>query len=134
MKYSPTVNVANALRLPPIPLFIQRSVCGAGSVVLTLFIHSESVPCARSENLFFGNIVHTYGDSEHRAERYEVCTDVAIGNCAVICAPAVHLKPDIFFVNSDGYTPGKKRFCEENGIELVVSTRIPEAGLPTRST
>ena len=44
------------------------------------------------------------------------------------------LKPDIFFVNSDGYTPGKKRFCEENGIELVVSKRIPEAGLPTRST
>ena len=44
------------------------------------------------------------------------------------------LKPDIFFVNSDGYTPGKKRFCEANGIELVVSTRIPEAGLPTRST
>lgn len=44
------------------------------------------------------------------------------------------LKPDIFFVNSDGYTPSKKRFCEENGIELVVSTRIPEAGLPKRST
>lgn len=45
-----------------------------------------------------------------------------------------NLKPDIFFVNSDGYTPEKKRFCEENGIELVVSKRIPEAGLPTRST
>lgn len=44
------------------------------------------------------------------------------------------LKPDIFFVNSDGYTPGKKRFCEENGIQLLVSTRIPEAGLPKRST
>ena len=44
------------------------------------------------------------------------------------------LKPDIFFVNSDGYTPGKKRFCEENGIELIVSKRLPEAGLPTRST
>lgn len=44
------------------------------------------------------------------------------------------LKPDIFFVNSDGYTPGKKRFCEENGIELVVSKRVPEAGLPVRST
>ncbi len=44
------------------------------------------------------------------------------------------LKPDIFFVNSDGYSPSKKRFCEENGIELIVSTRIPEAGLPTRST
>ena len=46
----------------------------------------------------------------------------------------IRLKPDIFFVNSDGYTPGKKRFCEEHGIELVVSKRIPEAGLPVRST
>lgn len=44
------------------------------------------------------------------------------------------LKPDIFFVNSDGYTPGKKRFCDAHGIELVVSIRIPEAGLPKRST
>ena len=44
------------------------------------------------------------------------------------------LRPDIFFVNSDGYTPDKKKFCEENGIELVVSQRVPEAGLPTRST
>lgn len=44
------------------------------------------------------------------------------------------LKPDIFFVNSDGYTPEKKRFCKENGIELLVSNRIPAAGLPKRST
>lgn len=44
------------------------------------------------------------------------------------------LKPDIFFVNSDGYTPEKRRFCEENGIELVVSKREPAAGLPRRST
>ena len=46
----------------------------------------------------------------------------------------IRLKPDLFFVNSDGYTPGKKRFCEEHGIELVVSKRVPEEGLPTRST
>ena len=44
------------------------------------------------------------------------------------------LRPDIFFVNSDGYSPEKKKFCEENGIELVVSQRIPEVGLPARST
>ena len=44
------------------------------------------------------------------------------------------LKPDIFFVNTDGYTPEKKKFCEENGIELIVSKRIPESGLPRRST
>lgn len=44
------------------------------------------------------------------------------------------LKPDIFFVNSDGYTPEKRRFCEENSIELIVSQREPAAGLPRRST
>ena len=44
------------------------------------------------------------------------------------------LKPDYFFVNSDGYTPAKKEFCDRLGIRLVVSERIPEAGLPARST
>lgn len=44
------------------------------------------------------------------------------------------LRPDIFFVNTDGYTPEKKAFCEKLGIELVVSHRVPEAGLPARST
>ncbi len=45
-----------------------------------------------------------------------------------------HLKPDIFFVNSDGYTVEKKRFCDEHSIELIVSKREPAAGLPRRST
>jgi len=44
------------------------------------------------------------------------------------------LRPDIFFVNEDGYTPDKKRLCNELGIELVVSRRVPVAGLPPRST
>ena len=44
------------------------------------------------------------------------------------------LKPDIFFVNSDGYTPGKEAFCKELGIKLVVSKRIPGEGMPARST
>ena len=44
------------------------------------------------------------------------------------------LKPDIFIVNKDGYTPDKKRICEENGVELVVLERIPEEGLPARSS
>lgn len=44
------------------------------------------------------------------------------------------LKPDYFFVNTDGYTPAKKEFCEKLGIKLVVSERIPEPGLPARST
>ncbi len=44
------------------------------------------------------------------------------------------LKPDIFFVNEDGYTPDKRKLCEELGIELLVSKRIPQQGLPVRST
>jgi len=44
------------------------------------------------------------------------------------------LKPDIFLVNSDGYTPEKKRVCNENNVELVVLERIPEKGLPARSS
>ena len=44
------------------------------------------------------------------------------------------LRPDIFFVNEDGYTPDKKRLCKELGIELIVSRRVPVDGLPPRST
>lgn len=44
------------------------------------------------------------------------------------------LKPDLFFVNEDGFTPDKQALCNELGIELMVSKRIPINGLPTRST
>ncbi len=43
-------------------------------------------------------------------------------------------KPDIFFVNSDGYTIEKEKLCHELGIKLIVSKRIPFEGLPSRST
>ncbi len=44
------------------------------------------------------------------------------------------LKPDIFFVNDEGFTPDKQAICAELGTELLVSKRIPADGLPTRST
>lgn len=44
------------------------------------------------------------------------------------------LHPDIFFVNTDGYSAEKARFCQELGIELKVSRRRPHEGLPARST
>ena len=44
------------------------------------------------------------------------------------------LRPDIFVMNEDGYSPDKKAICEELGIELKVLERIPDAGLPPRST
>jgi cytidyltransferase-like protein len=44
------------------------------------------------------------------------------------------IKPDYFVVNSDGFTEGKRRLCEENKVELIVLERIPEEGLPARSS
>lgn len=44
------------------------------------------------------------------------------------------LKPDIFFVNSDGHTPAKEELCQELGIRYIVSRRVPHGGLPVRST
>jgi cytidyltransferase-like protein len=44
------------------------------------------------------------------------------------------LKPDIFVVNTDGYTPEKKILCEKHGVKLFVLDRIPEDGLPARSS
>ena len=44
------------------------------------------------------------------------------------------LKPDIYFVNSDGHTPDKEKLCRELGIEYIVSKRIPHGDLPARST
>ena len=44
------------------------------------------------------------------------------------------LKPDIFFVNSDGHSNLKEQLCKDMGIEYVVSKRIPHENLPTRST
>lgn len=44
------------------------------------------------------------------------------------------LKPDIFFVNSDGHSSLKEQLCKELGIEYVVSKRVPHENLPVRST
>lgn len=44
------------------------------------------------------------------------------------------LKPDIFFVNTDGHNPAKEELCKKLGIEYIVSQRVPHANLPTRST
>ncbi|WP_163323664.1 adenylyltransferase/cytidyltransferase family protein [Draconibacterium mangrovi] len=46
----------------------------------------------------------------------------------------IELKPDYFVVNEDGYSPTKKELCDSLGIELKVLERIPDAGLPARST
>ncbi len=44
------------------------------------------------------------------------------------------LKPDFFVVNEDGFSPAKQELCDKLGINLKVLERIPDAGLPARST
>ena len=44
------------------------------------------------------------------------------------------LKPDIFIVNTDGHSPDKEMLCKELGVEYLVLERIPEPGLPPRSS
>jgi cytidyltransferase-like protein len=46
----------------------------------------------------------------------------------------IRLKPDIFVVNSDGHNPDKEALCKMNGIKYMVLERIPEPGLPARSS
>ena len=46
----------------------------------------------------------------------------------------LRFKPDIFVVNEDGHSPHKQEICKELAIEYVVLKRIPDSGLPARST
>ena len=44
------------------------------------------------------------------------------------------IRPDIFIVNTDGDMPEKKELCRKYGVEYVVLERLPEPGLPERSS
>jgi cytidyltransferase-like protein len=44
------------------------------------------------------------------------------------------IKPDIFVVNHDGHTSEKENLCKKLGIEYIILERIPEPGLPVRSS
>lgn len=44
------------------------------------------------------------------------------------------LKPDVFFVNTDGHSSVKEELCKKLGIDYVVSKRLPHGNLPSRST
>ena len=44
------------------------------------------------------------------------------------------INPDIFIVNYDGHSKDKENLCRKLGIEYIVLDRIPEPGLPARSS
>ncbi len=45
-----------------------------------------------------------------------------------------HVKPDVFVVNEDGYSPEKQKLCDDHGAKLKVLMRVPDSGLPAQST
>ncbi len=44
------------------------------------------------------------------------------------------IKPDIYAVNEDGHTEGKRDLCQTYGLEYVVLKRTPAPGLPKRES
>ena len=67
--------------------------------------------------------------------RYVTAAFVANGSGKLDFAEEIkQIKPDIFFVNSDGDSAEKRAFVESLGIRYVVSNRIPKDLLPVRST
>lgn len=44
------------------------------------------------------------------------------------------IKPDMFIVNEDGGSEGKRQLCEKYGVQYLVLPRIPKPGLPARSS
>lgn len=44
------------------------------------------------------------------------------------------LRPDYLIVNHDGHSADKEELCRKEGVEYIVLDRIPEPGLPARSS
>jgi cytidyltransferase-like protein len=70
-----------------------------------------------------------------KALRYVKDAWINSGNGFIDFLPELkELRPDIFFVNSDGHSNLKEQLCRELGIEYIVSKRLPHGNLPVRST
>jgi len=98
------------------------------------------VSVGRDENLLKLKGKKPYFSQEERvymvgAVRYVTEAFVASGDGMLdFEEDMIRIKPDYFVVNSDGFTEGKRRLCEANKVELIVLERIPEEGLPARSS
>ncbi|HEX2967937.1 MAG TPA: adenylyltransferase/cytidyltransferase family protein [Bacteroidales bacterium] len=67
--------------------------------------------------------------------RYVHDAFVGSGNGMLDFEPELrNLHPDIFIVNSDGHKPEKEALCNKLGIRYMILERIPEPGLPARSS
>jgi cytidyltransferase-like protein len=98
------------------------------------------VSIGRDENLFLlKGKKPVFSEEERlfivRSVRYVSDAFLASGTGMLDFEPdLIRLKPDIFIVNDDGHTPEKEALCKNQGIQYIVLERIPEPGLPPRSS
>jgi len=70
-----------------------------------------------------------------QAIRYVYRAMLSTGHGWLDAEPEIErIRPHIYAVNEDGDKPEKRAYCEAHGIEYVVLTRQPKAGLPRRSS
>jgi cytidyltransferase-like protein len=98
------------------------------------------VSLGRDENLLFlkgKNPVFSEQERLYivRSVRYVYDAFLASGTGLLDFEPDMkRIMPDIFIVNKDGHTPDKENLCRDLGIKYIVLERIPEPGLPVRSS
>ena len=67
--------------------------------------------------------------------KYVTYATISTGTGWMDAAPEVdRIKPEKYAVNEDGDRPEKRQFCAEHGLEYVVLTRTPKAGLTARNS
>jgi cytidyltransferase-like protein len=98
------------------------------------------VSIGRDDNLFMLKGKKPYFSQEERlfmVQSIKFVKDafLASGSGLLDFEPDIkRIKPDMLIVNRDGHTTEKEALCKKLGIEYVVLERIPEPGLPARSS
>jgi len=98
------------------------------------------VSVGRDDNLLLLKGKKPYFSQEERlyivrSIKYVEDAFLASGSGLLDFVPDINrIRPDIFIVNQDGHTPEKEALCKKLGINYIVLERIPEPGLPTRTS
>jgi cytidyltransferase-like protein len=98
------------------------------------------VSIGKDENLFQLKGKMPYFSQEERlyivsSVKYVTRAFLASGTGMLDFEPDIkRIKPDIFIVNKDGHSSDKEKLCRKEGIEYIILDRIPEEGLPARSS
>lgn len=98
------------------------------------------VSIGRDENLLFLKGKKPFFSEDERLFTVKSIRDVydaflASGSGMLDFEPdLIRIKPDVFVVNNDGHTSDKEALCKRLGIKYIIFDRIPEPGLPARSS